>query len=306
MSADLPVPPRPADFAVFWTGTLEALDATPQELKRRPAAGAVEGCLLEEITFLSLGGQRIGAYLELAGREPRPLIVHGHGYGGPTREVAWQRVRAGAHVCGIDVRGYGRSAAGAPERSLWGSVLTGVDAPETSVLRGAACDYLRGAEVARQALSDRVSRLVCHGSSFAGGLATIAQGVRPLADLLALPVPSLAWTEARVALCRVGPGREIARYLSERPERATAVLCTLSFFDALDFAPAVTAPTIVGLGERDDVVPAVTIEALFGRWPARASPYACRSPIPLRHFSGDETNSRRAGCGWRSRVFRCS
>ncbi len=48
MSADLPVPPRPADFAVFWTGTLETLDTTPQELKRRPAAGAVEGCLLEE------------------------------------------------------------------------------------------------------------------------------------------------------------------------------------------------------------------------------------------------------------------
>jgi cephalosporin-C deacetylase len=107
--------------------------------------------------------------------------------------------------------------------------------------------------------------VVLHGASFAGGLATIAEALRPLADLLVLQVPSLAWTEARVELCRQGSGREIARFLSARPHQAAAALHTLSFFDALHFAPAVTAPAIVGLGERDDVVPAMTVQALSER-----------------------------------------
>lgn len=267
MSAELPRVRRPAGFDAFWAEATAELDGTPPEPQRRAAeVAAVAGCRLEELAFRSLGGQRIGAYLaSWEDDRPRPLIVHGHGYGGPVDEVAWQQVRAGAHVCGIDVRGYGRSAAGAQERSPWGYILSGVDSPETSVLRGAACDYLRGAEVALEALGPRVSRAVLHGASFAGGLATIAEALRPLADLLVLQVPSLAWTEARVELCRKGSGREIARFLSERPAQAATALHTLSFFDALHFAPAVTAPAIVGLGERDDVVPAMTVQALSER-----------------------------------------
>lgn len=267
MSAELPPARRPAGFDAFWAETTAELDGIPPEPQREPAEIAAPfGCRLEELVFHSLGGQRIGAYLaSWQDDRPRPLIVHGHGYGGPVGEVAWQRMRAGAHVCGIDVRGYGRSAAGAQERSPWGYILSGVDSPETSVLRGAACDFLRGAEVALEELGPRVSRLVLHGASFAGGLATIAEALRPLADLLVLQVPSLAWTEARVELCRQGSGLEIARYLSARPDQAATALHTLSFFDALHFAPAVTAPAIVGLGERDDVVPAITVQALYER-----------------------------------------
>ena len=214
MSVEPPPARRPDGFDAFWTETTAELDGTPSEPQRRPAEiAAAAGCRVEELVFHSLGGQQIGAYLaSWEDDRPRPLIIHGHGYGGPVGEVAWQRVRAGAHVCGIDVRGYGRSAAGAQERSPWGYILSGVDSPETSVLRGAACDYLRGAEVALEALGPRVSRVVLHGASFAGGLATIAEALRPLADLLVLQVPSLAWTEARVKLCHQGSGHEIAHF----------------------------------------------------------------------------------------------
>lgn len=245
---------------------MEELAETPPRFERRPHDAAPDALRLEELAFRSLGDQRIGAYLASWRDDwPRPVIVHGHGYGGPTGEVAWRWVRAGAHVCGIDVRGFGRSAHGAQERSPWGYILSGAESPETSVLRGAVCDYLRGAEVACEALGARASRIVLHGGSFAGGLATIAQALRPPVDLLVLQAPSLAWTEARVRLCRAGSGREIAEYLRARPAQAAGTLRTLAFFDALHFAPAVAASAIVGLGERDDVVPAITIAALFQR-----------------------------------------
>ncbi len=86
----------------------------------------------------------------------------------------------------------------------------------------------------------------------------------PPLDLLVLQAPSLAWTEARVRLCRAAPAGKSPN--SCAPGRqAAGTLRTLAFFDALHFAPAVAASAIVGLGERDDVVPTITIAALFQR-----------------------------------------
>jgi len=133
----------------------------------------------EELAFGSLGGVRIGGYaIRWNGDEARPLVVHGHGYGGGDFEPRWGWARAGMNVVGVEVRGYGRSRAALPGLpSPHGYVLTGIGSPEEYVLRGAVCDYARAVEVGKGILGPLVSRTVLHGASLAGGLAVMAEAV---------------------------------------------------------------------------------------------------------------------------------
>ncbi|HKE99648.1 MAG TPA: acetylxylan esterase [Actinomycetes bacterium] len=261
---------RPLDFFEFWTGTLAELERVPVGLRPEPpggAPGAAGGPIaLERFSFASLGGARVhGHLLRWRDGPPRPLVVHGHGYGGHSLP-GWAWARAGLHVAGVDVRGFGRSRAALPSRSRWGYVLTGIQSPERHVLRGAVCDYLRAARAARERLGGLAGRTVLHGASFAGGLALMAEAVAPLADLLVVAVPSLGWAEGRHFFARSGSGAEINRYLERRPQHAAEdLMVVLRYFDPVNFAERVRCPTLVGVGMADEVVPAPTVLAIAAR-----------------------------------------
>jgi cephalosporin-C deacetylase-like acetyl esterase len=138
-------------------------------------------------------------------------------------------------------------------------VVTGIDAPETSVLRLAACDYMQAVVAAQQLFADRISRLVFEGVSFAGGLALMAQAVTGMADLLAVGVPTFGWAEGRNLFVKSGSGAEIYNYLAHRPDRLEDTMVVLRYFDTVNFADRVTCPTLLALGLQDDVVPAKTV-----------------------------------------------
>ncbi len=166
---------RPRDFRAFWDKTLAELAAVPAALERRPEEGIPSsGLHLESISFASLGGVRVAGYfLRGAGTEPRPLVVHSHGYGSECT-VQWDWGRAGFDVVGLDIRGFGQSSAALPERSSWGWMLTGARTPETHVMRGAVCDFLRAVDLACRDLAPDPLRTVIYGRSFGGGLAVCA------------------------------------------------------------------------------------------------------------------------------------
>jgi cephalosporin-C deacetylase len=253
-----PRPPlsRPVDVFEFWSQTIAELDRTPPVLERQ-AAGARAGLELERLAFASLGNAPIAGYLlRWADGEPRPLVVHGHGYGGRSMP-RWRWARAGLNVVGVDVRGWGRSRAALPSRSRWGWVLTGVESPERHVLRGAVCDYLRAVRVGRELLGAAVTRTVLHGSSFAGGLALMAEALIGVADLLAVAVPTFGWAEGRRLFARSGSAEEVNRYLERRPEHAAEdLMVVLRYFDPLNFAGLIGCPTLVGVGLARSGVPA--------------------------------------------------
>lgn len=253
---------RPPDLGDFWQRTLEELEQISAAPQRRPVRCEDE-ILLEELSFNSLGGARIYGYLLRDKRgATRPLVVHGHGYGGQVAPM-WSWARAGLDVCGIDVRGFGRSGAALAARSRWGYVLTGIEAPERHVLRGAVCDYLRGARVTRRALGEGVSLTVLYGSSFAGGLAVFAEAFGRIADLLVLAHPTFGWAEGRRFLSQAGSSAEINRFLARSPEFAAEdLMVVLRYFDPINVAERVRCPTLIGIGERDQVVPPHTVLAI--------------------------------------------
>jgi cephalosporin-C deacetylase len=250
------------DFSEFWSATLEELDRTPPTVERVPAATRA-GIGLEWLSFASLGGARIHGYLlRWTDGAPRPLVVHGHGYGSRSTP-RWRWARAGLQVVGVDVRGWGRSRAALPSRSRWGWVLTGIESPERHALRGAVCDYLRAVQVGRELLGTAVARTVLEGTSFAGALALMAEALAPVADLLAVATPSFGWVEGRRLFASSGSAGEVNRYLERRPEHAAEdLMVVLRYFDPMHFAGLVRCPTLVGVGLADQVVPAPTVLAV--------------------------------------------
>lgn len=255
-----PVITRPEDFDVFWDSTRLQLERQDPGIERvahrRQDAAGLHG---EAVSFMSLGGVRIAAsFIHWKDRTPRPLVIYSHGYGGRCRP-RWDWAVQGLNVFGVDIRGFGRSRDALPDPSPRGYVLTGIETPETSVLRMAACDYMQAVRVARLLLAGRVSRCVFQGVSFAGGLALMSAAVLGSADLLAVGVPTFGWAGGRHVFVKSGSGAEINRYLEERPEQLEDVMEVLRYFDTVNFAERVHCPTLVGIGLRDEVVPAKTV-----------------------------------------------
>ncbi len=254
---------RPRDFRAFWDKTLAELARVPAALERRPVEGSPSSELaLETISFASLGGVRIvGYFLRGAGSGPRPLVIHSHGYGSECT-VQWPWGQAGFDVVGLDIRGFGQSAAALPERSRWGWVMTGAGAPESHVLRGAVCDFLRAIELARGQLAPDAMSTVVYGRSFGGGLAVMAEALLQVADLLVLGVPTLGWAEGRHFFVKDGSGGEINAYCDARPDQMDDLMVVLRYFDTTNFADLIECPALVGVGLEDVVVPAKTVYAI--------------------------------------------
>ena len=254
---------RPRDFHAFWDKTLAELAVVPAALERRPEEGIPSsGLHLESISFASLGGVRVAGYfLRGAGTEPRPLVVHSHGYGSECT-VQWDWGRAGFDVVGLDIRGFGQSSAALPERSSWGWMLTGARTPEAHVMRGAVCDFLRAVDLGRRDLAPDPLRTVIYGRSFGGGLAVMAEALLQAADLLVIGVPTLGWAEGRHFFVKAGSGYEINRYCQVRPDQMEDLMVVMRYFDSTNFAGLIECPSLVGVGLEDDVVPAKTVYAI--------------------------------------------
>ena len=258
-----PTSARPKDFLDFWQNTQEELENVPVDLMRETTeASASPDLICETVSFSSLWGKRIhGYFLHPRDDQNGPLVVHAHGYGSCC-SVQWDWGRAGLSVVGIDVRGFGRSEEALPNPSKWGYVLSGIGSPETSVLRGAICDYVRAAQVGQRLLAPNRQRTVLYGRSFGGALALMTEGVAHLADLLAVGVPSFGWTEGRHFFVRDGSGQQINAYLTAYPDQTEDVMLVLRYFDSIHFADLVSCPALVGVGLEDAVVPANTVYAI--------------------------------------------
>lgn len=257
-----PLPTKPVDFERFWSKTKEELLTIPLSIQQEPSGTEKQGCAHTNLSFLSLENKRIHGYaLQWQDAQSRPLIIHAHGYMSQT-EVRWKWAEQGFNVVGVDIRGFGRSRSVIPEHSKWGYVLTGIESPEQSVLRGAVCDYIQAARVAQKICAGKVSFLVLQGMSFAGGLALMAEYVLQAADLLAVGVPTFGWAEGRKLFAQSGSGQEINHFLATHPEYEEDTMLVLRYFDTVNFADHIHCPTLVGAGVVDPVVPAYTVYAI--------------------------------------------
>lgn len=276
---------RPEDFDVFWDSTRKQLEQVDPAVERHADPSSPPGEIrAETLSFISLGQARVSAYLlHWDDDKARPLVIHSHGYGSQCRR-RWDWAREGVNVLGVDIRGFGISRAALPNPSRWGYVLTGIETPETSVIRLAVCDYMQAARTGHLLLEERTSKTIFEGVSFAGGLALMAQATLQSADLLALGVPTFGWAEGRNLFVKSGSGAEISRYLARRPDHLEDTMVVLRYFDAVNFAERVSCPTVLALGLDDDVVPAKTVYGIANHLSGRFE----LMEFPVSHSDGPE------------------
>lgn len=203
-----------------------------------------------------------GAPVSRPASTARPVVITTHGYNSQCNPVLEARhtVACNADLFCFDVRGFGLSRR-ACDVHPDGYILTGATDPRRSILRGAVCDYVRAAEVARL-LGSGSGGVVFHGRSFGGALALAAQAVSQMADFLAVAVPTFGWAFGRRHLVKEGSGKEINDYLERHPSHEEAVMETMSYFDTVNVADRIGCRSIVGVGRRDYVVPAATVYAI--------------------------------------------
>ncbi len=259
---------EPADFESFWSQTHESLlEIEPCPVLARQMSPSSE-LTYDQLNFRSLGDVGISGYLlSQNAAEPRPLIIHSHGYNSQY-DVMLNWANEGCHILGFDFRGFGRSDR-VPLAS--GSyILTGVDAPQTSILRGAVADTVQAMRVGRTLLGARMSSLTLNGFSFGGAMALMAATLDTSADLVVAGQPSLGWHSERLRLAASGTGAEIRRFIESNPTRREALLKTLNYFDTLNFAPRLKTPTVIGVGLDDAVVPSRSVIAISNQVDAPA------------------------------------
>ena len=228
-----PLRNEPLDFDDFWTSTHEHLleiDPGPTLARQKPPA---DGLIYDLLTYRSFGNVSIRGYLlahDVA--EPRPLIVHSHGYNSQY-DVMLNWANSGCNVLGIDFRGFGRSEH--LDMALGGYILTGVHSPHTSILRGASMDLVQALRTARLLLGSRLQSTTLYGFSFGGGMALMAGALDKDVDFMVVGQPTLGWHNERLRLSKAGSSAELNRYMSCKPAERDTVMQTLGYFDTMHF-----------------------------------------------------------------------
>ena len=251
---------EPSDFDQFWSQTHETLlEINPQPVLARQNSPA-DALTYEQLRFTSLGQVGISGYLLSQNTsEPRPIVIHSHGYNSQY-DVMLNWASHGCHVLGIDFRGFGRSQHLPLANGSY--VMTGIEAPQTSILRGNVADLVQAMRVGRLLLGERVSSLTLKGFSFGGAMALMAATLDTSADLVVAGQPTLGWHSERLRLAAAGTGAELRRYRDSNASKHAKIMQTLNYFDTLHFAARLKSPTLIGIGLDDAVVPSRSVIAI--------------------------------------------
>ena len=258
----------PDDFDQFWSQTLTQLSeipleptATPDPLRSNPEADVYQA------TYRSLDDLKIFGWYTLpaqpADSGPYPAILLLPGYKSePALRRDWGR--KGVAVLSVAVRGKLPSSAqfnpGYP-----GLLTSGIESRETYAYRGVISDCSRGLDFLLSRPEIDPNRIYACGSSQGGGLTLITAALRPEIRAAVAGYPFLCCFPESIQMLRSYPYNEISCYLRAHPPKETQILQTLSYYDAVNFAPRIQCPTAVGIALDDEVCPPETSYATYAQ-----------------------------------------
>lgn len=260
-----PAVAEPADFDRFWSETIAESRAVGGALELQPAVTPIDELVIEDLTFPGFGGEPIKAWITRPrGEEPRPTVVEYIGYNGG-RGIAGEKLQWAAagyvHVL-MDTRGQGSGwgtggdtadphGSGA---SVPGFMTKGIDDPATYYYRRVFTDAVRLVDAVRALPFVDAARVAVTGASQGGGIALAAGGL--LSGLVGVmpDVPFLCHFGRSVQLTPDQPFMEITRYLAVHRDQDERVFRTLSYFDGVNFARRLTAPSLFSVALMDGIV----------------------------------------------------
>ena len=254
----------PDDFDEFWTDTLKELAEISLNSEIMPdPLRSNDDVKVFKVKYVSLCGLEIFAWYSLPARgdKPYPAIINFPGYKSePPVRRDWGK--SGVAVLSVAVRGKLRSNTefnpGYP-----GLLTSGLEHRDRYGYRGVIADCVRGVDFLTSQPEIDAERIYACGSSQGGGLTLITSALRPEIKGGVSGYPFLCCYPEAMSLFQSYPYDELACYARAYPDQKDQMLETLKYFDAVNFAPRIKCPMVVGIALDDELCPPETSYAAY-------------------------------------------
>jgi len=144
-----------------------------------------------------------------------------------------------------------------------GLLTAGLESKENYGYRGVISDCVRAVDFLHSRPEIDPERIYACGSSQGGGLTLITAALRPEIKGGVAGYPFLCCYPEAMAMFRSYPYDELACYARAYPGDEEQALETLRYFDAVNFAPRIKCPMVVGIALDDEVCPPETSYAAY-------------------------------------------
>jgi len=255
-----PALPPPSNFRAFWTAQLAALARVPMRAKLTPLPTAQAGVRLFRVRLKSLGSD-VRGYLSMpdrAGKFPA-LIIYQYAGVYPL-QTAWVTRRAAEGWLAFDVDSHDiapSSGTGVPRNYQ----TLGDRSPDTSYFLDMYLRDTRALHYIRRSAYWNGKTLVLTGMSMGGQQSLATAGLNPGKET-AVIVDEPSGADMNGLAHGRRPGYPF--FTTTNP----AVLHTAEYFDTVNFAPYITAPTLIAMGFIDPIAPPAGIWTELNEIPA--------------------------------------
>jgi len=162
-----------------------------------------------------------------------------------------------------------------------GFMTNGIGDPKRYYYRRVFTDAVRAVEVARAHPAVDPERVAVGGGSQGGGITLAVAGLVDRLAAVMPDVPFLSHYRRATEITDSHPYAEIATYCKTHRDQIEQVFTTLSYFDAVNFAPRATAPALFSVGLMDAICPPSTVYAAYNH-------YAAAKEIEVWPYNGHE------------------
>jgi cephalosporin-C deacetylase-like acetyl esterase len=252
--------PPPRDFHAFWARELAALARVPMRAKLTPMPTAQSGVRLLRVRLQSLHSD-VRGYLAMPDRPGKfpALIIYQYAGVYPLKS-AWATNRAAEGWLAFDVDAHDiapNSSRGVPENYQ----TLGDQSPETSYFLNMYLRDTRALQYIRRSPYWNGKTLVLTGVSMGGQQSLATAGLNP-GEETAVIVDEPSGADMNGLAHGRRPGYPF--FTTTDP----AVLRTAAYFDTVNFAPDITAPTLIAMGFIDPIAPPAGIWTELNEIPA--------------------------------------
>lgn len=243
-------------FETFWQETIAQTRTEPLEETTEPVKDP-QPYYTFRVTYRSFGGVRVTAKLGVPVVEPGarlPAIVTAPGYGGWEHGVTLSECQRGYLLLQVYPRGQGESKDAYVGDTSAGYLLRGIADPKEYFYRGAFMDMLRGVDYLLARPDVDPERIGMMGTSQGGGIVLSSSALEPRVRAVVAHVPFF---------CDMAHNAAFKDNELNTPEN----LATFAYFDPVNHAPNLQAPTLLSSGGKDTTCPPETIRAVYDRLP---------------------------------------
>lgn len=256
-----PSSPPPDDFDQFWKEKVAELTAIPMNAQLTKGDVGDAGIEYYKLTLDNIRGSKIQGQIALpAGRKDLPAILQvqyagvyplQRGWVTGSAKNGWLAMNISAHDLPIDEKPeFYKEKAG---KELADYPIQGSDDREKSYFLRMFLSCHRAVEYLTQRPVWNKKALVVHGGSQGGYQAIVTAGLHPSVTAIAVNVPAGCDHTGKQASRAPGWPNWAARLMGRD---AAKTLQASRYFDAMNFAPRIKCPSLVGIGLIDMTCPA--------------------------------------------------